>query len=562
MQTCTHLNTICQVAPRTGGCEECERVGATWVRLRMCLACGHVGCCDESPNKHASAHFASMGHPLIRSVEEGESWVWCYVDRLMLYPLGGDAEGYEAAASEEFLRQIPLFAELSSEDLDRIYGLAKPLTIGEGEALVREGDEGDSLFVILGGEFEVTKRSPNGEVVLSRRGPGEMVGEMSLLAGEPRIATVRALRESRVLAVSRYAFQQLLTCSPSAGLSVLRMMAQRLKSTEVLVAQQEKMAGLGRLTAGLAHELNNPAAAAWRSTDQLGQTLREWQEWSGKLDALSLSHDAMLQIAALREELATRAGQTVALSPLERGDKEYEMETWLESRGIEEAWDLSPVLVGLGWNVDDLERWVGAFPPEHLAVIVPWVVKGAQSYALVEEVKVSAGRISEIVRAVKQYSYLDQAPIQQVDLREGLENTLVILKHKLKGGVEVRREYAPDLPRVEAYASELNQVWTNLIDNAIDAMEGKGVLTVRAYPDGHARVTVEIEDSGPGVPAEIQPRIFQPFFTTKEVGKGTGLGLHIAYNIVVDKHHGQISLDSEPGRTCFRVTLPLELVRE
>jgi signal transduction histidine kinase len=477
-------------------------------------------------------------------------------------------ESYGAATSEEFLRRIPIFSELSSEDLQTIYSLAKPLSIPEGEALVRQGEPGDAMYVILSGEFEVTQRSGGSDVVLSRRKPGEWVGEMALLAGEERVATVRALQESRVLSISLHAFKQLLSCSPSAGISVLRMMAQRLRSTEVLVTQQEKMAGLGRLTAGLAHELNNPAAAAWRSTDQLMQTLIEWQRLSGRLDALELDHDAMMRVSALREELwapegvGRSAGQAVTLDPLTRSDLESEIQYWLEDKGVEDAWDLAPVIVALGWGLEQLDKWVGGFDEEALRVVVPWVVKGAQCYTLLGEVKMSAGRISEIVKAVKSYSYLDQAPIQEVELREGLESTLIILKHKLKGGVEVRKEYADDVPRVEAYASELNQVWTNLIDNAIDAMEGKGVLTIRTYRDGPEQVAVEIEDSGPGIPPEVQPRIFQPFYTTKELGKGTGLGLHIVYNIVVDKHHGQLSFTSEPGRTTFKVALPVELVRE
>jgi signal transduction histidine kinase len=561
----------------------------------MCLSCGQVGCCDESPNKHATAHAESSDHPIARSIEPGENWIWCYKDRVLMYPTQEEKENrpqsgyepqneYEITATEEFLRRIPLFAGLADDDLKRIYSLARPAVIAEGDTLVRQGEEGDSLFIVLTGEFEVTKRSMNADVVLSRRGPGEMVGEMSLLAGEPRQATVRALKESRVLMISRYAFEQLLSCSPSAGMMVLRMMAQRQRSTEALVAQQEKMAGLGRLTAGLAHELNNPAAAAWRSTSQLTEALTEWQQLSGKIDALELGHDALMQVSALREEIGRRANKRVELDPLARSDLESEMQEWMEDRGVEEAWDLAPVLVGLGWDAAQLEEWTSGFEEPHLAVVIPWLTRGAQCYALVNEVKLSAERISEIVKAVKSYSYLDQAPVQEVDIREGLENTLIILKHKLKTGIEVKREYAPDLPRVEAYATELNQVWTNLIDNAIDALQGststdegrefatpsgarssskdEGIITIRTYRDGLDRLAVEIEDNGPGIPADIQPLIFQSFFTTKEVGKGTGLGLHIAYNVIVDKHHGQISLTSEPGKTCFKVTLPLELVRE
>ena len=252
----------------------------------------------------------------------------------------------------------------------------------------------------------------------------------------------------------------------------------------------------------------------------------------------------------------------MTLDPIARSDLEDDLQDWLDEQGVEESWEIAPVLVSLGWDRQGVEELAGDFAPDHLEVLVPWLAKGAAAYSLLNEVRASAERISDIVRAVKSYSYLDQAPVQQVDLHEGLENTLIILKHKLKAGVEVKREYAPDLPRIEAYASELNQVWTNIIDNAIDAMQGRGEITLRTSARGASQVIVEICDSGPGIPAEVKERIFQPFFTTKPQGVGTGLGLHIAYNIVVDKHHGQISVESQPGETCFRVVLPVELVRE
>jgi len=217
--------------------------------------------------------------------------------------------------------------------------------------------------------------------------------------------------------------------------------------------------------------------------------------------------------------------------------------------------------VSLGWDSARMDSLAADFTPEQLGVVVPWFANALSAYNLLDEVENSAERISEIVKAVKTYSFLDQAPIQQVDIHEGLENTLVMLKYKLKTGVEINRDYAPDLPHIEAYGSELNQVWTNLIDNAVDAMQGQGEISLRTYARSD-NVIVEIADNGPGIPPEVQQRIFEPFFTTKGPGTGTGLGLHIVYNIVVDKHHGQITVRSQPGETCFQVTLPVKLARE
>jgi len=234
---------------------------------------------------------------------------------------------------------------------------------------------------------------------------------------------------------------------------------------------------------------------------------------------------------------------------------------WLDDHGVEQAWELAPVLVSLGWEVEQLEELTADFPDDKLRVVMPWLANGSSSYRLLDEVQSSAERISDIVKAVKTYTFLDQAPIQQIDIHEGLENTLIILRHKLKTGVNVKREYDPNLPHIEAYGSELNQVWTNIIDNAIDAMNGQGEITLRTYARNE-NVIVELSDNGPGIPPDVQQRIFEPFFTTKGPGTGTGLGLHIVYNIVVDKHHGQITVTSKPGETCFQVTLPIKLARE
>jgi signal transduction histidine kinase len=253
-----------------------------------------------------------------------------------------------------------------------------------------------------------------------------------------------------------------------------------------------------------------------------------------------------------------RTAASVLSDPLSLSDRENELQEWLEDHGLERAWEFAPVLVSFGWERDELERLTERFSSAQSPVVVRWLAAGVSVYGLLDEVLKSAEQLSEIVKAVKTYSYLDQAPIQEVDIRESLENTLVILRHKIKASISITRDYADDVPRVEAYGSELNQVWTNIIDNAIDAVQGQGELLLRTYTeDGH--VAIEIIDNGPGISPEIQTRVFEPFFTTKAPGVGTGLGLHIAYNIIVHKHHGQIQIASRPGETRFRVLLPVRL---
>ncbi|HEY0072304.1 MAG TPA: ATP-binding protein, partial [Chloroflexia bacterium] len=310
----------------------------------------------------------------------------------------------------------------------------------------------------------------------------------------------------------------------------------------------------------LAHELNNPAAAVRRSSDRLKEVFAEWQGLAAEIDLLDLDRAQSQKLAELRTGMNERASTNLMLDPLTRSDREDELQTWLEDHGVDKAWELAPTLVSFGWEPGELEELAGAFSDEQLPVIVRWLAAGNSAFSLLDEVSKGATRISEIVKAVKTYSYLDQAPIQEVDVHEGLENTLVILRHKLKN-VKINREYDATLPKIEAYASELNQVWTNLIDNAIDAMKGEGEITLRTYsrPDS---VVVEIMDNGPGIPEEVQQRIWEPFFTTKAPGVGTGLGLHIVYNIIADKHRGQAQVESRPGFTCFQVTLPLKLARE
>jgi signal transduction histidine kinase len=456
------------------------------------------------------------------------------------------------------LRKQLLFAGLSEDDLIWLELMSESVSISAGEYLMKEGGESDALYIASEGEFEIVKRSGDQDVVIALRGAGEIFGEMSLLDGTPHTASVRALEEGHLFKISGAVFRDLLATRPQATLGILRTVTSRLRNTEAMLRQNEKMAALGTLSAGLAHELNNPAAAAKRSAALLASTLSAWQEVASELDNAALGREQRDALHALRAQIVERGAAPASLDPLTRGDRESALQEWLEARHVDRAWEMAPALVAFAWDVGALEKIDHTFGAQ-FAQVAQWLGLGCQVHALLDEVSKSAERISEIVKAVKSYSYLDQAPIQQVDVHEGLENTLVILRHKLKQGVQVTRLYAPNLPHIEAYGSQLNQVWTNIIDNAIDAMESKGLLTIRTYQNGDA-VIVEITDSGPGIPDTIKARIFEPFFTTKPPGVGTGLGLHVSYNII-EKHHGQIQIDSKPGATTFRVTLPIQLKR-
>jgi signal transduction histidine kinase len=438
--------------------------------------------------------------------------------------------------------------------------MAETVSVPAGQFVLREGDPGDSLYVVLEGELEVTKRQGDREVLLSSYRAGQFFGEMALLEQAPRSASVRTLRESRLLAIDQGAFQTLLACSPSAPFKILRAVTSRLRSTESMLIQNEKMAALGTLAAGLAHELNNPAAATLRSVAQLRDALAELERSAPQLGSLADESHQKETLGSLQTEVSTRTTATPPYDPLTLSEQEDVLQDWLEDHSVGQAWELAPTLASFGWQTDELERLVGRFSPTQLPIVVRWLGAKFSVYGLLEEVEKSAEAMSEIVKAVKTYSYLDQAPIQEVDVRETLENTLVLLRHKLKSSVSIRRDYADDVPRIEAYGSELNQVWTNIIDNAIDAIKSQGELTLHTYAED-SDVVVEITDNGPGIPSELQPRIFEPFFTTKAPGVGTGLGLHIAYNIVVHRHHGQIQVSSIPGETRFRVVLPVRLSR-
>jgi len=462
--------------------------------------------------------------------------------------------------STDFVRRLPLFEGLAVEDLNRLLEMAEAVQLEAGQLLMVEGETGDSLYVVLDGDFEISKRSGGQDLVIAVRGQGEVLGEMSLLNRAPHSASVRALRRSDLLRISRDSFEQLLAASSAAALAMLHTVSGRLRHTETMLRQSEKMASLGTLAAGLAHELNNPAAAARRSADHLRRAVDDWILRTEELLEQPMDETERAALLARAKASVSHPSETASLDPLARSDREEELQTWLEGRGIAESWDLAPPLVEAGWDRTRLEAMVDRLPPAPAAALLRWAAGAHAVAALLHEVSQSAERISEIVRAVKAYSYLDQAPVLEVDVHRGLEDTLVILRHKLGAGISVRRDFAPDLPRIEAYASELNQVWTNLLGNAIDAMDGQGEIRLHTHAEDD-RIVVEVSDDGPGIPEAIQPRIFDPFFTTKAPGVGTGLGLHISYNIIVHKHQGQIRVFSRPGETRFQVSLPVRLRR-
>jgi signal transduction histidine kinase len=341
----------------------------------------------------------------------------------------------------------------------------------------------------------------------------------------------------------------------------LRDLEKAYLQQEVMLRQSEKLATLGKLSAGMAHELNNPAAAAQRGAAQLGAAVSDLQQTHLKLGELNLSAVQLQSLLTLDQLAQERARRPADVDSLTRSDLEAELESWLDEQGIERGWQVAPTLVNLGYDRGELTTLVGDFSPSQFTAVIDWLNCTYTIYSLLDEIGQGAGRISEIVKALKAYTYLDQAPIQTVDVHDGLDSTLVILRGKLKTGITVHREYAPDLPHIQAYGSELNQVWTNIIDNAIDAMNGEGEITLRTRRDGQW-VLVEIEDNGPGIPEPIQPNLFDPFFTTKPPGQGTGLGLNISHNIVVQKHKGRIDVYSQPGKTRFEVRLPLHLVSD
>jgi signal transduction histidine kinase len=459
------------------------------------------------------------------------------------------------------LRKSPLFQGLSDEELQQLMDMAESVSLRAGEILIKQGELGDAAYVVIRGDFEVQKQSGQSLIKIDVRNPGDVVGEMALLSRAPRNATLIAKTDGEVLRIPQEAFEKLLSSSTTAAMAVLHWVMARLTQNESLLHQQEKMAALGTMSAGLAHELNNPSAAAQRSASQLRETQSKWLELTHQIERVAFQENQTDWLDDFIQEASRRFETPLKLDALERIDLVDQLQAWLESGGVESAWELAPAMVNFGWDSESLEKLKSTLSQLLFSLSIQWLGTGCLMMGLLSEVLQTTERISQIVRAVKSYTYLDQAPLLEVDIHEGLENTLVIMQHKLKKGVSIKRDYSPNLPHIEAYASELNQVWTNIIDNAIDAMNGKGEIKIRTYEEDH-RVIVEIIDNGPGIPQEIKSRIFEPFFTTKAPGHGTGLGLHISHDIIANRHHGQLLVDSKPGETKFKVILPKQIKGE
>ena len=327
---------------------------------------------------------------------------------------------------------------------------------------------------------------------------------------------------------------------------------------EIMLRQSEKLAALGKLSAGVAHELNNPASAAQRAISQLQDSILNLEQARFGSGQVELSPAHLKALEPHTQLVYQRVKEPISIDPLTRSDQEYEIETWLEEHGVEDAWEVAPTFVSIGYTPQELADFAKTFPGDQFQATVSFLSDLYTTRNLMEDIGQGMSRITEIVNALKSYTYLDQAPIQSIDIHEGLENTLVILQSKIGEDILIHRDYAKDLPRINAFGSEINQVWTNIIDNAIDAMDGRGEIFLKTYQEDNW-VVVEIKDTGSGIPQEIQNKIFDPFFTTKPPGFGAGLGLNISHNIVVQKHEGKLTVDSKPGETCFTVMLPVNL---
>jgi signal transduction histidine kinase len=454
-----------------------------------------------------------------------------------------------ATASD--LSVFATFADLPQDQLEWFLSLTEEIRPKAGEIYVRQGDPASAMFVILEGQFQ-WRGEIAGEVAVFTSKLGDVTGALPFSRMKQFMVTGRAMTDGRMLKFPASAFPELIQKMPELAKRLVGLMSDRIREATRFEQQRDRLAALGKLSAGLAHELNNPASAAKRAASQLRGLLIRIKEASHELGRRDLTVAQKAQIESL-ESSVIHADQP-PLDPLEAGDLEEQIDSLFRSHGQTDQWQLAADLARRGVKREPLESLFANLDAETARAALVRLAASLEIAILLNEIESSTSRISDLVLAIKEYTFMDQAPIQNVDIVKSLENTLTILNHKLKRGVMVKRDYQKVPLLVNSFGSELNQVWTNLIDNAIDAMSGKGELRVRTYREDSC-VVVEIGDNGPGISQQVKAHIFEPFFTTKPVGQGTGLGLDTVQRIV-RKHRGNIQVNSVPGDTRFQVFLP------
>jgi signal transduction histidine kinase len=456
------------------------------------------------------------------------------------------------AEVRELLRRIPVFADIPEDQIDWFLSQSQDVLLKPGDTFIRQGDPADNMFALLEGEFNM-RGEFSGEAFIRDLSAGEVTGVLPFSRMKNHPVTARALTDGRILRFPASRFPQLVQTMPELATRLVGIMSDRIREVTRFEQQRDRLASLGKLSAGLAHELNNPASAAKRATSQLRELFIRVRSASHDLGRRQLTTEQQAEIEKV--EASFTQTDTHPLNPLAIADLEEQLDSLLRSHGQNDLWQLAADLARRNFQPDALEHLFEMLDADTARAALVRISTSVEIAGLLNEIESSTSRISDLVKAIKEYTFMDQSPVQNVDIVKTIENTLTILNHKLKKGVAVERDYQKVPLLVHSFGSELSQVWTNVIDNAIDAMGGSGKLRVRTYRQDDC-VVVEIADSGPGIPPEVEPRIFEPFFTTKGVGEGTGLGLDTVQRIV-KKHRGSIRVHSKPGDTRFQVWLPL-----